>query len=328
MSNAVQLPTLFPVATLPLYRIVPEPATLNTGSYLQNFMQPISATPLSSSSLPTATPLDIQLLVLDIDGTIAGESNQVSQSVRDAVRAVQAKGIAVAIATGRMYRSALRFHQAIGSTMPLVCYQGALIKDPATAQVHQHLPVPPELAHQLLDYFEQPHLQTQMSVHLYIEDHLYVRELTPETESYAARSAIEPIPVGDLRQLLTAHAPTKVLALSDHTELIDNVLVELRQRYTPTELYLTKSVATFFEATHPHTNKGQAVRYLSEQVLGTQAANVMAIGDNWNDVEMLEYAGLGIAMGDAPAGVQAVADWVAPTVDEDGVAAAIAKFLL
>jgi hydroxymethylpyrimidine pyrophosphatase-like HAD family hydrolase len=54
----------------------------------------------------------------------------------------------------------------------------------------------------------------------------------------------------------------------------------------------------------------------------------MAIGDNWNDVEMLEYAGLGIAMGDAPAGVQAVADWVAPTVDEDGVAAAIAKFLL
>jgi HAD superfamily hydrolase (TIGR01484 family) len=62
---------------------------------------------------------DIKLLVLDIDGTIAGQSNTLSHPVKEVIAAVQAKGIKVAIATGRMYCSALRFHQEIGSTLPL-----------------------------------------------------------------------------------------------------------------------------------------------------------------------------------------------------------------
>ncbi|MFM7372484.1 MAG: HAD family hydrolase, partial [Sphaerospermopsis kisseleviana] len=73
---------------------------------------------------------DIKLLVLDIDGTIAGHDNQVSDTVQQAIKAVQAKGIQVAIATGRMYCSALRFHQDIQSNLPLVAYQGAWIQDP------------------------------------------------------------------------------------------------------------------------------------------------------------------------------------------------------
>jgi HAD superfamily hydrolase (TIGR01484 family) len=156
---------------------------------------------------------------------------------------------------------------------------------------------------------------------------LYVREITPETEIYAQRSGIEAIAVGDLRRVLQ-DAPTKVLALSDDTEVIDRLLGNLRQQFTPAELYLTKSVATFFEATNPLVNKGTGVRYLAEELLKIDAANVMTIGDNFNDVEMLEYAGLGIAMGNAPADVQAVAQWVAPTVEQDGAAVAIEKFLL
>jgi hypothetical protein len=102
----------------------------------------------------------------------------------------------------------------------------------------------------------------------------------------------------------------------------------MRKRYTPAELYLTRSVATFFEATHPLANKGDAVQYLAEELLGLQAANVMAIGDNFNDVEMITYAGVGVAMGNAPDGVKATANWVAPDVEEDGVAAAIEQFVL
>jgi hypothetical protein len=118
------------------------------------------------------------------------------------------------------------------------------------------------------------------------------------------------------------------LALCDDTTVIENLLGTLRKRYTPAELYLTTSVATFFEATHPSVNKGTAVRYLAEEILGLDAANVMAIGDNFNDLEMLEYAGIGVAMGDAPADVQAIAQWVAPSVEKDGAAAAIETFLL
>jgi hypothetical protein len=274
-----------------------------------------------------AKPLGIQLLVLDIDGTIAGESNEISQPVRRAIQAAQSRGIQVAIATGRMYRSALRFHREVDSTLPLLAYQGAWIQDPATQQLHRHWSVSKQTAIQLLDYFEQPHLRWLLSVHFYINDQLYVRELTPETQIYSERSGIEAIPVGDLRSVLKDE-PTKVLALSDDTAIIDQLLGGLRQQYTPAELYLTKSVATFFEATNPLVNKGVGVRYLAEELLGIGAANVMTIGDNFNDVEMIEYAGIGVAMGNAPADVKAVAQWVAPSVEQDGAAAAIEEFVL
>lgn len=270
---------------------------------------------------------EIKLLVLDIDGTIAGVSNEINPSVKQAVKAAQNRGVQVAIATGRMYRSALRFHQAIGSNLPLLAYQGAWIQDPVTEQLHRHWCVEPATARKLLDYFEQPELKSLLSVHFYINDRLYVREITPETEIYAARSEIEAIAVGDLRNVLD-NAPTKVLALSEDTEVIDRLLGNLRAQYTPAELYLTKSVATFFEATNPAVNKGTGVRYLAEELLGLEPAQVMTVGDNFNDLEMLEYAGIGVAMGNAPSDVQAVAQWVAPSVEQDGAAVAIEKFLL
>lgn len=291
-------------------------------------MPRLSATNQSASVSSYPTPaLDIRLLVLDIDGTIAGKSNDIREPVKQAIRKVQAKGIQVAIATGRMYCSALRFHQEINSTLPMLAYQGAWIQDPATQKMHQHLPVSCTLAEQLLNYFETEALRSLLSVHFYINDQLYVREVTPETKIYARRAGIEPLPVGDLRQVLTSQ-PTKVLALSDDTAIIDQLLGSLRQQYTPAELYLTKSVATFFEATNPAANKGTAVRYLAEDLLGLDAHNVMTIGDNFNDLEMLEYAGLGVAMGDAPADVKAIAQWVAPSVEQDGAVAAIEAFIL
>lgn len=290
-------------------------------------MQKLSVVEQDSEKTARMEASEIKLLVLDIDGTIAGESNEISQTVKQAIQAAQKTGVQVAIATGRMYRSALRFHQEIGSTLPLLAYQGAWIQDPLTQQMHRHLSVAKVTAIQLLDYFEQPELRSLLSVHFYINDQLYVREITPETQIYSERSGVDAIAVGDLRMALT-NEPTKVLALSDDIAIINQLLGNLRQQYTPAELYLTTSVATFFEATNPLVNKGSAVRYLAEELLGIGAANVMTIGDNFNDLEMLEYAGFAVAMGNAPADVQAVAQWVAPSVEKDGAAAAIEEFLL
>jgi Cof subfamily protein (haloacid dehalogenase superfamily) len=274
-----------------------------------------------------ATPATIQLLVLDIDGTIAGETNQIRPAVLEAIAAVQAKGVEVAIATGRMYCAALRFHQAVGSRLPLIAYQGALIQDPNTARIHRHWTLAKPTVLELLAYFEQVEFAAELSIHLYIDDQLYVRELTPATQAYAQRSGVKAIAVGDLRRVLDQPA-TKLLALCDDSSRIEHLLSHLKQRYTPAELYLTTSVATFFEAAHPLVSKGEAVRYLAEEVLGLSAAQVMTIGDNFNDLEMLEYAGIGVAMGNAPDPVKAIANWVAPDVEADGAAAAIQTFLL
>ena len=270
---------------------------------------------------------DIKLLVLDIDGTITGDSNTLSVTVKEVIAAVQAKGIKVAIATGRMYCSALRFHQEIGSTLPLIAYQGAWIQDPGNDQIHRHLPVSREITQQLLEYFEQPDLRSLLSVHFYINDQLYVREITKETDNYQQRSGVNAISVGDLRQLLD-HEPTKILALSEDANLTQQLLADLRLKYKPTDLYLTTSVPTFLEAANTHVNKGNAVRYLAEEMLGLENHHVMTIGDNFNDVEMLSYAGISVAMGNAPPEVQAIANWVAPSIELDGAAIAIEKFLL
>lgn len=287
--------------------------------------------PIVPASLSPETALSktqpIRLLVLDLDGTVVGSSNQIRPAVKRAIQAVQAKGVQVAIATGRMYRSALRFHQDLDLHLPLMSYQGALIKNPADEIISRHLTVPRELALQLLDYFDQPDLRQRLSVHAYIDDRLYVRELTPDSVDYAKRSNIEPN-VANLQQVIAEQEPTKLLALCEQPALIDQVLDSLRQSYNPDQLYFTKSVATFFEATHPAANKGNAVQHLAENVLGLRSENVMAIGDNFNDLEMIQYAGVGVAMGSAPDAVKASANWVAPDVELDGAAAAIEQFVL
>jgi Cof subfamily protein (haloacid dehalogenase superfamily) len=274
---------------------------------------------------------DIRLLVLDIDGTLAGTSNQVSQRVLDTIRQVQQRGVEVAIATGRMYQSAVRFHQTVGSTLPLMAYQGAFIKDPLTQILHRHTPLPRNLALELLAYLAPLEAQEELSIHLYIDDELHVRAIIEDTEAYAARSGIRPVAAGDLVKLLEANAKletTKLLTLSANTTLLTDLLDKLGQRYPTDELYLTRSVEYFVEATHPLANKGAAVKFLAEEMLDLKPDQVMTVGDNFNDLEMLHYAGIGVAMGDAPEPVKQGADWVAPGVEQDGVAAALEQFLL
>ena len=270
---------------------------------------------------------DIRLVILDIDGTIAGESNEVNSAVIEALKAIQGQNIQVTLATGRMYCSALYFAQAIGTDLPIICYNGAWIKNPQTQQRLWHLSVPIPLAEELLDFCEQPALRSSLDVHFYLDDQLYVREVTKETEFYIERSRIQANAVGDLRSILD-QSPTKILAMSAEPEVTKALLTKLKQLYSQEQLYLTQSNPYFVEACHPGASKGKAVRYLVEEILGLQDQNAIAIGDNFNDLEMLNYAHWGIAMGDAPPEVKAQADWVAPSVEEDGVVAALEKFIL
>ncbi len=264
---------------------------------------------------------DIRLLVVDIDGTIAGPSNQVSEPVQRAIQKAKAAGVRVAIATGRMHRSAERFHHAIGADMPLCSYQGALIRDPDSQKTLKHWSLDWSLTEELLQVLQdQP-----VGVHLYIDDQLYLRELSSLSQAYAERSQV---PFQMLSPAQHGKSPTKILAVCEDTEFLQALQGSLRQRYSPEQIYLTRSEPIFLEATHPAVNKGNAVRFLAEELLGVSADQVMAIGDGDNDIEMLRYAGIGVAMGNASPALLPHADWVAPPVTEDGVAVAIETFIL
>jgi Cof subfamily protein (haloacid dehalogenase superfamily) len=103
---------------------------------------------------------------------------------------------------------------------------------------------------------------------------------------------------------------------------------EIAQTFPHENVYLTQSSQIYLEMTNPDVNKGNAIRYLTEKILGLQPENVMAIGDNFNDLEMLKYAGFSVAMGDAPTEIKNIAQWVAPTVEEDGVAIALEQLIV
>ena len=271
---------------------------------------------------------DIKVLILDIDGTISGKSNQVTARVKEAIKQVQSKGIKVGLATGRMYCSALRFHYDIGADLPIIGYNGAWMQNPLTSEILFHQPVEKTIARQLLKYLQKKQDNTDLEVHLYFDDRLYVEEFTTNTDFYVKRSGVDAQVRESLDSLLENH-PTKLLALSNDAQLISFLLTDLQKLYPhQDELYLTQSNPMYLEATHASVSKGATVKYLVEKILGYSANELMTMGDNFNDSTMLEYAGLGVAMGNAPEGVKQIAQEVTSTVEEDGVAEAIDRFLL
>lgn len=277
-------------------------------------------------TVTTATATDIRLLVLDLDGTIVDQSNHIRESVTQAVDLVKRRGVAVAIATGRRYQSSLPAYDLIGSTLPLICYEGGLIRERGTGFTHRHWPLGTDVAAQILDHTEQLNLNGRLSVHFHIKDDLYVSNLNDASSKFFEGSTVVPIVVSDMRPLLD-QAATKVMVLSEEVEVITRLSTLLKNSHSRTRVKEYKSIA-FLEAFHPTVNKRLAVSYLAEEIMKLRPENVMAVGDDFTDIEMLQYAGIGVAMGNAPAPVKECADWVTATIEEDGMARAVERWIL
>ena len=276
--------------------------------------------------VPLKTATDIRLLVLDLDGTIADGSNRLRDSVTQAIGSAQCRGVAVAIATGRLYQNSLHAHNSIGSTLPLICYEGALIREPKTEVVHRHWPLEPRAVAQVLDYTEQLRLNGRVSVQFYVQHDLYISNLNDASIKFFQGSKVDPTVVSDLRQLLD-QAITEVIVLSDEFEVIARLAGLMNNSDSRIRVKEYRSMA-FLEMFNPAVNKRLAVSYLAEEIMSLRPENVMAIGDDFTDIETLQYAGIGVAMGHAPLEVQAAADWVTTTFEEDGVARAIDRWIL
>ncbi len=276
--------------------------------------------------MTSKTATDIRLLVLDIDGTIVDDSNRIPDSVLQAIGSAKRRGVAVALATGRLYQNSLHAHHSIGSTLPLICYEGALIREPKTEVVHRHWPLEPRAVAQVLDFTEQPGLNGRVSVQFYVQHDLYVSNLNEASIKFFQGSKVTPIVVNDLRQLLD-RAITEVIVLGDEFEVIAHLAGLMNNSHSRIRVKEYKSMA-FLEMFHPAVNKRLAVSYLAEEIMSLRPENVMAIGDDFTDIEMLKYAGIGVAMGHAPLQVRDAADWVTTTIEADGVARAIDRWIL
>ncbi|MBE0466620.1 MAG: HAD-IIB family hydrolase, partial [Candidatus Desulforudis sp.] len=159
-----------------------------------------------------------------------------------------------------------------------------------------------------------------------LNDQLCMEKLTPEGKRYAALSRVEARVVGDLLSFMGERSPTKVLTIASEAE----ILAQMRdmQTFFPAEqVHITRSKPYFLEFSHPLATKGRALEHLAGHY-GIPREAVMAVGDGYNDLDMIEYAGLGVMMANAREEVKRYADYVTGSNDADGVAEAVERFVL
>ncbi|MGD2144609.1 MAG: Cof-type HAD-IIB family hydrolase [Anaerolineae bacterium] len=263
----------------------------------------------------------IQLLALDIDGTVIDEGMVIPPAVRRAVTRAQDEGVSVTLATGRMYDAALPFARDLEIETPLICYQGGLIQAPgAQGPLHRRTMEPGVMRDAL--FWGAEHGWHMV---LYADDALFVAERRRSESFYRELLGTNLHWDEDLISVLDHREPMKFLFIAEPSEA-DEIEAAMRQRFEG-QVEIVRSHANFVEGNPLGVSKGDALQWLARH-LEVPQARVMAIGDQGNDVSMIAWAGVGVAMGNGSAAAKAAADWVAPPFLEDGVAVAIEHFVL
>jgi len=263
---------------------------------------------------------NIRLVALDLDGTLLDSSSVLVPGAKEAVRRVLEKGVGVTLATGRMFRSALPFARELGIDLPLIVYNGALIKDPESGEILWQKLLPLEVATSLVLKARAYNL----AFNVYINDELLVEDVRSENITYSQQARVPLNRVDDMLRVLNTE-PLKFVAVHQGPEL--DLLEEEVRRDLGDRVYITRSFPHYLEIINPEASKAKGLALLAAS-RGISPAEVMVIGDSFNDVDMFRYAGLAVAMGNAPPDVRAHADYVTGTNDEGGVAEALTRFIL
>ena len=267
--------------------------------------------------------MSLKLVAIDLDDTLLDSGLSISSPCKTNIRAARQQGVIITLATGRMYSSALPYALQLKVDIPLITYQGALVKNSQTQEVLYYQPLNPDMAVAVMEYFQT----TGIHYHSYFDDRLCLETLNEEGMDYAQLAGVEPLLVGILRDACRqGQEALKIMAVDRDQERLIKTEKELKQIYGAS-LNITRSKPYYLEVMNPLANKAQALKVLAEH-LGIHQREVMALGDSYNDMEMIKWAGLGVAMGNAPAEVKAVADYVTSSNEEDGVAEALQYWIL
>jgi Cof subfamily protein (haloacid dehalogenase superfamily) len=279
-----------------------------------------------------------KLVALDIDGTILTSRHTVAPETRQAVQAAMAGGVRVTLATGRAFPSALGIARLLGlHGTPLVTHDGAYVADPVTGEVLHETRVPLAVTREAVGLLQEAGLKINVvherfllsnqrirnfswkwfhprrwtsAVNIWREARDYPHVYAPDLVRYLEQNPVEPPKLYIMGTPARLRAGAALLA-----ERLGGALVTL-----PAGAYA-------MEVTLAGVSKASGLRVLAG-ALGIKSEEVVGIGDNYNDVEMIRQSGLGVAMGNAPEDVRQLANVVTRSNDEHGVAYAIERWVL
>ncbi len=267
----------------------------------------------------------IKLIALDIDGTLLDDDKEIPEENVKALQEARRAGIHVAISSGRMLPSIEPVESRLGIDAVIIAYNGGKVLGTRSEgrPMIVHRPVDQEVAAQLIDYSRE----AGFVLNFYYDDRLYAEDNGTRRqfmELYSGRTGSR-YHVTDLSEW-KGKAPTKLILLMDPGE-IDGQIEQLAALFGD-RVALSRSDPEYLEIMGPGVNKGTALPALAAHV-GLTTAEVLAVGDADNDNQMLEVAGLGVAVANARPTTKAVADIVTERTNNEGaVAEAIHRFVL
>ena len=259
----------------------------------------------------------IKLVATDIDGTILPYTGEFTEGVKDCIAEMQEKGIKVVIVTGRMDRGAKRISKKLSLKTPVVSYNGGYINENGNILYERYLT--PEQVSKIIDWGRK----NNVHLNFYSNDTLYSETECEEIRRYAAYQHLDYY-VKDFDSI-GYEKVHKLLAIDyNDADRVTHWVDEMTEALP--DLYIIKSTPYFCEFSPREATKAHAVNFLKEY-WKIKDDEVLTIGDQDNDIELLKSGGIKIAMGNGTEGLMKVADYITDTVENDGFVAAIEKFV-
>lgn len=265
-----------------------------------------------------------KMVCLDIDGTLLNSEHKISKNTKEVIQMVaRIKKIPVILVSARMLCSILYLQKELDIAQPVICYSGSQIWDNNIILSNTTLSIP--------DVVSAYEIMKNADVHisLYKDNGWYVETMNERSE--LEKKVTHALPnIVDFKDLFGSWkkentGPNKMMCMAA-PERIELLYTKIKESHS-NKLNVYPSQATYLEVIPNSVSKTSAIELLCKRS-GIDKSQVITIGDNYNDIDMLEFAGLGIAMGNAPDPVKQCADAITLSNDDDGVAEALRKYIL
>lgn len=270
-----------------------------------------------------------KLICMDMDGTLLNDKKEVSERAKKAINKAHELGVKVVIATGRIFVSAEFYGDIIGVKAPIIASNGAYVREKDSDKAIYEKGLGYENYQLIIDLLKK----YDIVPHFYTEDTIYTEKLVHSSLAYKNANKTLPINrqvkievVDDWSRLFAERNPKiiKAMAVGDDakkTKEAKNEFIKLNK------FQVVSSMKNTFEVMDKSTSKGNALKKICDYY-GIDRNEIISIGDNENDISMIEFAGLGVAMGNAEETVKNIADYITTTNEEDGVAKVIEKYII
>ena len=260
----------------------------------------------------------IKMVATDIDGTILKWSFEFSPEVKKCIKELDESGIKLVLVTGRMHSSTTPVARELGLHTPIVSYQGGLIKDESGKTLYQK-DLRPDYAKKIIKWARK----NNVHLNLYLDDKLYVEHDNEIVKEYTDGRFID-YTVCSFDDLNIENV-NKLLAIDlKDADKVTGWVEELSREFP--DLYIVKSTPFFCEIGSKDAKKSSGVKFLAD-MWGIKQEEILTIGDQNNDIELLKAGGIKVAMGNATEELKSYADYITDTVENDGFVKAIEKFV-